>query len=95
MAFLNAQLLNNLLQPTPTNALRHKAVAPLQMLFSLACLLEVDFFIFFSVLADKVQALFLPVTTLNFPLQLVIVQLLRILFPVVFSLYFHLVLGSS
>lgn len=94
MAFLNAQLLNNLLQPTPTNALRHKAVAPLQMLFSLACLLEVDFF-FFPVLADKVQALFLPVTTLNFPLQLVIVQLLRILFPVVFSLYFHLVLGSS
>lgn len=93
MAFLNAQLLNNLLQPTPTNALRHKAVAPLQMLFSLACLLEVDFF--FSVLADKVQALFLQVTTLNFPLQLVIVQLLRILFPVVFSLYFHLVLGSS
>jgi len=76
LVFLKPKLLNNLLQPMPNNALRHRAIASLQIVsFSLAYLLEVVF----SILADKVQALCLRVATLNFPLWLVIAQLLRTL----------------
>lgn len=92
-----------LLQPTPTNTPRILSGTKLLSLYDaffpwhafLRLIFFFSFLIFFLVLADKVQSLFLQVATLNFPFPLAIAQLLRILFPVVFSPYCQLVLGTS